>query len=80
MVTEEMITNKTTVNPFLKGDSQSNSVNEDEIKNNTMLLRRYDINNSNLLMSKEKTALSTGRIAGVNRNNKNTRDILHIMD
>ena len=33
IVTEEVVTNKTTVNPFQRGESQSNSVTEDENDN-----------------------------------------------
>lgn len=67
-MTEE-VTHKTTINPFQRNDSQANSVTDDDQVHNNTLLRRYDLNNSNLLKTKDKTALSTGRIMGLNRNN-----------
>lgn len=66
-MTEEA-TQKTTINPFKRNDSQANSVTDDDQTHNNTLFQRYDINNSNLLVSKDKTAMSTGRIVGMNRN------------
>jgi hypothetical protein len=79
VVTEEA-TNKTTINPFLpRNESLSNSATEDEKDNvvlmhNNSMVRRFDQSNFQLgALSRDKTALSTGRIGGINLKTKQHR-------